>query len=161
MISLEILKQDKRLARVFHEDDANLCCLQLWILDLLKEKTQEFQLLYGWIIPATRSRKGWFVKDGGKRKNVPSDSSEYRIAKLTLIESGNNLHLLIQELLQCTELEKTCSNIEIDLPPENYAQFQLIEDNLKKYAVRPVVFQPSKESVSDFIFKHNAKNIYV
>lgn len=153
---LEILSQDERLSRVF-QGKAGSCCLQLWILDLLKGETQEFHLLYGWIIPTSRTQKGWASpKDGGKKRKLLSGTEKYRVAKLTLIECADNIHLLVEKLLQGMTLGEACQNVGINQVAEAYTRFRLV-DYAKKFAVRPIIFQPSKNSVSDFKFKPDAR----
>ncbi|MDM8522428.1 VPA1262 family protein [Desulfococcaceae bacterium HSG8] len=154
---LEILSQDKRLSKVFQGKAGSCCLLQLWILDLLKGKTQAFHLLYGWIIPTPRIQKGWFTKDGGKKRNLLSGTEKYRVAKLTLIDCADNIHLLVEKLLQGMTLGEACQNVGIkQQAAEAYTQFKLVEhvdDLWKKFAVRPTIFQPSKDLISDFKFK--------
>lgn len=159
--TLEMLSEDKRLARVLGSDSSSPCALQLWLLELEQDKSPpEYRLLFGWVIPATlQSTDKWNTSDGGKKKNwgIQNNSYKFRIAKLTLYLNSNAIFNLINGLCQGKSLDCSCDEAGIVRPAdlENpYGQLRLTGSPgqlAKSFAVRPVGFLETSEINSSII----------
>ena len=149
---LEELAKDKRLERVFSESDSKPCALQLWLLELAKDKNKEYLVLYGWIIPTTYRSKDWTAPDSGKLERAENDefTYKYRVCRINLYRSGRTILDIIKKMCEGSTLNKACEELGIKNPKNNFGEVMLgdsKEEINKLFAVRPPIFLETKQSV--------------
>ncbi|WP_020493462.1 hypothetical protein [Orenia marismortui] len=152
-MKLEDLRQDDRLFRVMNSNCKRPCALNLWLMELTREDSIEYRLLYGWVIPSNYGDHGhWYKADGGSKDTFGNQDKSYkfRIPKLSLYDDQDTIFKLIKELYKGQTLNKACEKINISSPPELYGELKL-EDSKEKVArnfvVRPTVFLETKKSL--------------
>lgn len=136
--SLEQLSRDPRLSRTFSSSE--LCSLTLWILKIKKGSSLEYQLLYGWILTQSKTRKNpWSTRELFERK---LEGFKFSMHRISCQQSGQTIFELVKQLCMDNTLEDACQRLRIPQPSKHkeFALAKTLKQVSELFSVRPTVF---------------------